>query len=230
MPGETVTTMNAHDRVRLLFGPYKPPKLRRGRRAFCLYRDADVIITGWSAGRIRWPRCRTLDDYGGGGSGLLVDERLAYAIRHESAAAILYWWGVTCSTVARWRKALGVSRMDSEGSQRLILAASAAGAHILRGQKLPPEACEQRRRMNAALNLKRHLRPGYHGLWWTAEDLALLGTMPDELVAAYVGRTTQAVRCRRTELGIASACNRRRRGNRYGGAVGARNTAASTRP
>jgi hypothetical protein len=47
--------------------------------------------------------------------------------------------------------------MDSEGSERLILAASAAGAHVHRGQKLPLEPCEQHQQMNAALNLKRHL-------------------------------------------------------------------------
>jgi hypothetical protein len=81
-------TAHEYNRVRLMFGPYKPPKLRRGRRATCLYRNADVVITGWSAGRIPWPRCRTLDDHGGGGSGLLVNEELAYAVRHESAAAM----------------------------------------------------------------------------------------------------------------------------------------------
>jgi hypothetical protein len=88
--------------------------------------------------------------------------------------------------------------MDSEGSERLILAASAAGAHVRRGQKLPLESCEQSRQRNAALDLKQYLRPGYQGPWWTAEDLALLGKMPDELVAAYVGRMPAAVRWQRT--------------------------------
>jgi hypothetical protein len=45
-------TREGYDRIRLLFGPCNPPKLYRGRRALCLYRDADVIVTGWSAGRI----------------------------------------------------------------------------------------------------------------------------------------------------------------------------------
>jgi hypothetical protein len=64
------------DKVRPLFGPYMPPPLQRGRRATCLYRDADVVVTGMSDGRIPWPRCRALDSPGGG-SGLLVDEELA---------------------------------------------------------------------------------------------------------------------------------------------------------
>jgi hypothetical protein len=33
-------------RLRLLRGPYKAPRLRRGDRAFCLFRDCDVVVTG----------------------------------------------------------------------------------------------------------------------------------------------------------------------------------------
>src|SRR5207248_773775 len=43
---------------RLLHGPYEPPPLRKGDRTHCLYRDALIIITAWSDGRIPWPRCR----------------------------------------------------------------------------------------------------------------------------------------------------------------------------
>src|SRR5580704_11930962 len=70
----------------LLFGPYHPPALRRGDRTQCLVRDADVVVTSWSDGRISWPRCRTLGQRGG--SGLLVEDELAQAIRSESALAI----------------------------------------------------------------------------------------------------------------------------------------------
>jgi hypothetical protein len=143
-----------------------------------------------------------------------VDEELARAVRHESAAAVTYWWGVSAFTVAQWRKALGVGRMDSEGSQRLILAASEAGACLQRGQKLPPEQCERRRQTNRDRNLKQYLQTGYHGEWWKPEELALLGTLPDAEVAAQIGRTLVAVRCQRTLRGIPSACDRRRRENR----------------
>ena len=33
---------------RLRFGPYKPPALKKGDRAFCLYRDANVVVTSWT--------------------------------------------------------------------------------------------------------------------------------------------------------------------------------------
>jgi hypothetical protein len=79
------------ERVKLLFGPYKPPPIKRGDRAFCLYRDRLVVVTGWSDAPISWPLCRGLDPPGG--RGLLVDDELAHAVRHESALAIRHWWG-----------------------------------------------------------------------------------------------------------------------------------------
>src|SRR5262249_25083399 len=62
-PGSPMTDPN---QVRLLFGPYRPPLVRRGDRAHCLFRDGDVIVTGWSYGRIPWPRCRAEGTHGGG--------------------------------------------------------------------------------------------------------------------------------------------------------------------
>jgi len=64
------------EHVRLVHGPYVPQPLGRGDRATCLYRDGEVIITGWSDGRIPWPRCQRPKTQGG--SELLVDEELAW--------------------------------------------------------------------------------------------------------------------------------------------------------
>jgi hypothetical protein len=62
--------MTDRDRIKLLFGPYKPPPLKRGDRAFCLFRDCDVVLTSWTDAPIKWPRCRAFDSPGGG-SGLV---------------------------------------------------------------------------------------------------------------------------------------------------------------
>jgi hypothetical protein len=46
-------------------------------------------------------------------------------------------------------------------------------------------------RISLDLNLGQYLQPGYHGPHWTADELALLGTMPDEEVAARIGRPAE---------------------------------------
>src|SRR5262249_2059058 len=68
----------------------------------------------------------------GGGSGLLVEEELARAVRSESALAIHYWWGVVPSVVWRRRKALGVEPLN-EGSARLRKALNADLGRAMRG-------------------------------------------------------------------------------------------------
>ncbi len=46
---------------------------------------------------------------------------------------------------------------------------------------------------------------------WTGQQLALLGKMPDDEVARLTGRTVEAVRIRRTRLGIPTFRDRRTR-------------------
>jgi hypothetical protein len=193
--------MTAHDRVKLLFGPYKAPRLRRGDRAFCFFRDCDVVITSWTDAPIPWPRCRALDSPGSG-SGLLVDEALARAVRHESAAAVMHWWGASQRAVWAWRRALGVTRTDNEGSHRLIQASAERGAEAMQVREWTDEERDRRRQRNAERGLAANLVVGYHGPRWTAEHIALLGTMPDGAVARRTGRTLGAVRQKREELGI----------------------------
>jgi hypothetical protein len=157
--------MNPADRTRLLFGPYKAPRLRRSDRAACLFRDRDVIVTGWTDARIAWPLAMPAGPGRVGRPTLLVDEELARAIRHESAAALCHWWGASSKLVSRWRKALRVGRADSEGSRRLIAAAAEKGATKTRGVPLAPDQVERRRRTAIELDLGRNLRPGYGGAW-----------------------------------------------------------------
>src|SRR5215471_13282499 len=101
--------MSDDNHVRLLHGPYTARPLRRGDWATCLFRGGEVVFTGWSDAPISWPRCRVLGGHGGG-SGLLVNEELARAVRCESMLAIHFWWGASAGTVWRWRRALGVRR------------------------------------------------------------------------------------------------------------------------
>jgi hypothetical protein len=190
------------DKVKLLFGPYEPPPLRKGDRATCLYRDADVVVTSWSGGRISWPRCRALDSRGHG-SGILVEEELARAVRSESAAAVMYWCGISGSTVWLWRTALGVEGWTAtEGTRRLMRGVWDKAAASLRGKRLPPEQVERRRRTALELDLGRNLKRAREARAWPAWQLELLGTALDEAVAARTGRSPDAVRSMREKRGI----------------------------
>src|SRR5262245_47917308 len=203
--------MKDADRVKLLFGSYLAPPLKRGDRAFCLFRDCTVVVTSWTDARIPWPRCRPLDNPLGG-SGLLVDEELARAVRHESAAAVCYWSRASEGAVWRWRKALGVTRTSSAGSRRLIHAAAKEGAFAVQEREYTDEERDRQGRRARELGFARNLRTGYHGEWWSAVDLALLGELPDAEVARRTGRSRVAVTVKRNRLGIPTARDGRRRG------------------
>jgi hypothetical protein len=170
-------TYTETDRTRLLFGPYKTPDLKAGERVLCAYRDADVIVYDWSSARVPWPLCY-LAEKPGIGKGVLVDDELARAIRHESVIAVQYWWGVCQATVCKWRAALGICRLDAEGSRRLIHQAAQNG-------------------LNARRN---HVAGGIR--LWTATELALLGTLPDGEIAVRTGRSFHAIRAMRHQRGL----------------------------
>jgi hypothetical protein len=148
-------------------------------------------------------------DSPGGDSGLLVDEELARAVRHESVAAVRHWWGESGRAVWALRQALGVTRTANEGTARLVRASAGKGAESVRGWEWTADERDRRRQLNAAKGLARNPITGYLGAWWTAEDIALLGTVPDEEIARRTGRAAGAVRRKRGELGIPNPAGNR---------------------
>ena len=157
----------------LLHGPYPAPALVIGEETTCLLRGCTVRITSWTEAPIPWPRCQAIDQRGG--SGLLLNDELARAVRCEAVMAIRHWWGVSGGIVCRWRKVLGVGRWQ--------------GQEATMGQN------------PGALILPR----------WTDGELALLGIMSDEEVAAAIGKPVNAVQVKRSRLGIPKTHDRRRR-------------------
>jgi hypothetical protein len=105
------------DKLRLLFGPYKAPPLKVGDRENCLARDCLVRVTGWTDAPVPWPRGVPVG--GTGQPSVLVDEGLARAVRRESALAVMHHFGVCAHVASRWRKALGVTRSNNQGTRRL---------------------------------------------------------------------------------------------------------------
>jgi hypothetical protein len=176
--------MTVPDRVKLLFGPYQAPRLQRGDRAHCLYRDTIVVVTSWTGAPTPWPRCRALDSPGGG-SGLLVDDELARAVRHESAAAVMHWWGASASAVNDWRKALGVDFNGTVGTRRLRRAVASEGGDAVK--------ClyAARRRVPA---------PPRQARLWTAEEDEMARGLDAAEAARRTGRTLTAIYQRRITL------------------------------
>jgi hypothetical protein len=52
------------ERLKLLYGPYLPPKCRTGDNLLCEYRDRGVTVRGATGGRIQWPCARGLGPLG----------------------------------------------------------------------------------------------------------------------------------------------------------------------
>jgi hypothetical protein len=163
-----------------------------------VYRDAECVVTGFHDARIPWPRVRARDSRGG--SGLWVNDTLLKAIKTESADALKFWFGVGTKAVWNWRRAFGVGRFGTEGSAASHAAASERGAAV-RGKPVTPARRRQLRKHLTAAR-KKVRRGRWDETGWTAEQLALLGTDHDEAIAKKIGRTRNAVTCKRTELKI----------------------------
>jgi hypothetical protein len=231
--------MLTSERVKLLYGPYHPPRFRLGGFLRCTVRGK-VTVRRISAGRIAWPQTLLYNR-----PAFIICGDLVRALRRESPLAICHWWGVSPGTVSRWRRAIGVpefndgtrklrSRCSVQAPLRLQQwetarqktnlpevnarrAASNCGRQpsalvledLARGRKKvqSPAAKKKRRATPERLRLQGPL-------WdqqWTADQIDLLGTLPDEEVAARIGKTVKAVGLKRCRLRIATAVDRRRR-------------------
>lgn len=99
----------------LLGKPYRAPQCEEGDMLFCEHNDGDILVAGITEAPIPWPAYVTP-----------INPRLipiltgdlTRAVRTESAASVAYWWGVSRYTVRRWRRRLGVPRMN-EGTKAL---------------------------------------------------------------------------------------------------------------
>jgi hypothetical protein len=140
-----------------------------------------------------------------------VTEELVRAIRTESAAALKHWFGVSTHTVWSWRRAFGVGHWDTEGSKQLHQEVSARGADATRGRRLSEETIRQR-----VQTRKKRGCPPPIGRWaeegWKPEEVALLGTLPDDDLARRLGRSPGSVSLNRRRLKIPNPQDRRHRG------------------
>jgi len=91
-----------------LGGPYKAPRCRLGKPLYDLI-AGDLVVRAISDAPISWPIGRA--GAAGKGRPILCGDLLR-AVKLESNAAVMTNWGVSRWTVERWRRALGVPRMN----------------------------------------------------------------------------------------------------------------------
>src|SRR5207253_9675449 len=86
------------EKVKLLFGPYSPPRTRRGKFLICEMRGT-VKVGNYSDGPIPWPmKWRTRS--------LILCGDLVRAVQQESALAVAHHWAVCTDIVSKWRRSL----------------------------------------------------------------------------------------------------------------------------
>jgi hypothetical protein len=190
---------------RPLHGPYEPPACRVGDVLTCAIRGR-VKVVGFSAGPIPWPL--TALPAGGGFRFHVVCGDLLRALRRETAPAIVPAWGVSPSTVVRWRRALH----NRAYRARLRRAYHAGPVQARIGTQHTAAARAQMSESHRRTCDRR--RVTVHG-WQAAWD-ALLGTMPDAALAARLGVTQAIVYRRRHALGVACHGPSRPTGHRRG--------------
>ena len=98
------------EKTRLRFGPYVPPRVRRGRFLFCELRGT-VKVGDYSDGPIPWPmKAKTRS--------IILCGDLVRAVQEESELAVAHHWGMCNRTVTKWRAALGVGPI-TEGTHQI---------------------------------------------------------------------------------------------------------------
>jgi hypothetical protein len=111
--------------------------------------------------------------------------------------------------VWNWRKAFGVGQWGTPGSKAAHAATSRKGAAATHAREWTDSELDARAERAKRLGLRPN-PPHLGGRPWTPKELKLLGTAEDEVIATRIGRTGEAVRCRRMRLGIPTARDRRR--------------------
>ncbi|MDB5305984.1 MAG: hypothetical protein JWO38_186 [Gemmataceae bacterium] len=120
----------------------------------------------------------------------------------------MHWFGVGSHAAWNWRKRFTTrGKLPTPGSKAAHLKASRAGAEGMRAKEWTDEERDRRAELSKELGLRPGPRWADDG--WTADQLALLGTDRDEVIAKRVGRAVQAVRVKRDRLKIRAFSDRR---------------------
>lgn len=218
--------MRDADRYKLLYGPYHAPRCRLGKKLLCKRRGW-VRVTRMSSGPIQWPM--TTERRGKafilcGDLARAVRRESSVAVCYwwgVTPQTVTVWRRVL--GVPRLNEGSGLlhklhaaENLTPEVTARAVRAshtpeAIARRTEKRRGQPMHPNARKgleanrvkkhteaTRRKMSETHRQRGTMPPGLRP--WTAEELALLGTIPDRELAARTGRTISAIESKRSVL------------------------------
>jgi hypothetical protein len=186
---------------RLLYGPYERPIFAVGQKANCLVRGR-VLIVGESTSGLPWPLCKPAKLTGGGKAGPIVTSELRRALEHESMWAISSAWGISRSSVRRWRKALGIDFRTEGYWKHLSDAAKSHGFSPERQPKYYVRPTGQQLDMARKKAMEARARKSKDaGKLFTPDEDALIGTDTDAAIAEKLGRSMKSIASRRQKLG-----------------------------
>lgn len=209
------------ERYRLLYGPYKPPLIRRGFLIDAV--RGKVTFSHFTTAPIPWPKCQKAKSRSGGGSGgYVLCGDLVRALTDESAPAVAHHWGVSHSTVTNWRRALEL-KGRSAGAHRVV----EIGVELARRPESRAKISLANRGRRNSPKHKTRLHAGMMAGWkerfearraayrktgrfpnatkadpWIPEEEKLLGKYSAANLALIIGRTRTGIVARRTQLGI----------------------------
>lgn len=181
-------------------GPYFPPRVAVGDEIECA-RFGIVPVVSWSQAPLPWPQCRVRR---GGRASMILCGDLIRAVEEESATAVALAWGVCSMTVCEWRKILEVESINVGTSARLTVLTPYA---ITEEQNLKGRAINRNipARVRAGKMEKGRAERGtVLKRQWTPAEIAQMGVLSDEAIAAQIGCHAQTVGFERRRRGIAS--------------------------
>jgi hypothetical protein len=108
-----------------MIGTYRTPKVRIGQIVRCEVRGLLKVVK-LADTPIQWPWGRA----GKGPPSPIVYAGLAKAVLVEAVVDICHAWGVSASSVQRWRKALGVKKSPGTTARRQRMMRGAIGQKI----------------------------------------------------------------------------------------------------
>jgi hypothetical protein len=178
---------------RLIYGPYVAPEVKIGDELLCSVYGLQVV-SGW-CGPKQWPRAKAR-----GRPRLIICGDLRRALELETCETVCLHWGIHLSTVAKWRKKLGLEL-------NMTVAGSAFRVAKMRTERLK--------------NPERYVFPGQHAIStlslearnaigrltagtraWSVDEIEALRHLTNKAAELKLHRSLGSIRNARARYGI----------------------------